>query len=46
VEPTDLPLDKQLDHQRKLTTFWMERCKTLEKENEKLREKVRAFYGI
>lgn len=45
MEMPDLPLDKQLQEQRKVIKFWVERCKTLEEENEKLKEKIRAFYG-
>lgn len=41
----DLPLDKQLQEQRKVIKFWVEHCRKLEEENEKLKEKIRAFYG-
>lgn len=41
----DLPLDKQLQEQHKVIKFWIEHCRKLEEENEKLKEKVRAFYG-
>lgn len=41
----DLPIDKQLQEQRKVIKFWIEHCRKLEEENEKLKEKIRAFYG-
>jgi len=41
----DLPVNKQLLEQRRVIKFWIERCKDLEEENEKLKEKVRSFYG-
>ena len=41
----DLPVGDQLLEQRKVIKFWIERCKKLEEENEKLKEKVRSFYG-
>jgi len=41
----DLPVGDQLLEQRRVIKFWIERCKNLEEENEKLKEKVRSFYG-
>jgi hypothetical protein len=41
----DLPVGDQLLEQRRVIKFWIERCKDLEEENEKLKEKVRSFYG-
>jgi hypothetical protein len=35
----------QTEHLRVLQ-WYIQRCKDLENENEKLKEKVRAFYGI
>jgi len=39
------PSITQTEHLRVLQ-WYIQRCKDLENENEKLREKVRAFYGI
>ena len=41
----DLPVADQVVEQRRVIKFWIERCKSLEEENEKLKEKVRSFYG-
>lgn len=41
----DLPIGDQVLEQRRVIKFWVERCKELEDENEKLKEKIRAFYG-
>lgn len=35
----------EVEELRKLLEWWIARCKQLEKENERLKEKVSAFYG-
>lgn len=45
-EMPDLPVEDKVQEQRRVIKYWVDRCKQLEKENEELREKVRAFYGI
>lgn len=41
----ETPTITKTEHLRVLR-WYIQRCKDLEKENEQLREKVRAFYGI
>lgn len=41
----DLSDEQQVQEQRKVIKFWVDRCKKLEKENETLKEKVNKFYG-
>jgi DNA-directed RNA polymerase sigma subunit (sigma70/sigma32) len=38
--------NKTLQELQNLLNWYKERCKQLEHENEKLKDKVRAFYGI
>lgn len=45
TEDQDLPENTTSEHKRVLK-WYIQRCKELEKENEKLKEKVSAFYGI
>lgn len=37
--------NKSVEELKKLIKLWMERCKKLEKENERLREKLNTFLG-
>lgn len=43
---TEKDESKELQELKRLIKWYQERCKVLEKENERLQEKVRAFYGF
>lgn len=45
TEDQELPENTTSEHKR-ILKWYIQRCKELEKENEKLKEKVSAFYGI
>lgn len=45
TDDEETPTITKTEHMRVLQ-WYIQRCKDLEKENEKLREKVSAFYGI
>ena len=41
----DLPMDKQLQEQRRVIKFWVEHAKKLEKEVERLKEELMKYRG-